>query len=306
MASSSQPMDKAAKAGKPKRRKRDPEGRMALGEHLTELRNRLLWCAGTVLVTAVIGWFLYDWVFSFLAAPFRRANDLGIDAQVNFGTAVNPFSIKLQISAYIGLILAAPMFLYQVWAFIMPGLHKNERRYALGFFGSAIPLFVIGCLLGYFVVDKAIPILLSFAPKNSDVSQIIEFDVYLKLFVKTTLAFGIAFIMPVVLVLLNFLGILPGKTMLKAWRWVTFLCFAFTAVMVPTPDPFTMTFMALPMVGLYFAAVLIGILHDRRKKGGDEDELDDDVASTIDDAPEAIDGPSSLDEDDDEPRSPRR
>jgi len=293
-------MDKA----KTKRRKRDPEGRMALGEHLVELRNRLFWCAGTVLVTAIIGWFVYDWVFELLDAPFQRARALGIDAFLNMDTTGSTLNIKLQVSAYIGLILAAPMFLYQTWAFVMPGLHKNERRYALGFFGSAIPLFFIGCLAGYWVMDKAVPILLGFAPSGDDVQivQNIGFPGYLKMFVTTMLAFGIAFVMPVVLVLFNFMGLLPGKTMLKAWRWVTFLCFCFTAVMVPTPDPFTMIFMALPMVGLYFAAVIIGIVHDKRKKEAEDDGLADDEASVIDDAPEDIDGPSSLDDDEDAPR----
>lgn len=289
-------MDKA----KTKRRKRDPEGRMALGEHLVELRNRLFWCAGTVLVTAIIGWFVYNQVYTLLEAPFSRAQAAGVEAELNFASTGGPLNTKLQISAYVGLILASPMFLYQLWAFVMPGLHRNERRYALGFFGSAIPLFFIGCFAGFWVMDKAVPILLAFAP--SEASQIVDFGGYLRLFVKTMLAFGIAFVLPVVLVLLNFLGILPGKTMLKAWRWVTFLCFCFTAVMVPTPDPFTMTFMALPMVGLYFAAVLISIVHDKRKKEAEDDGLADDEASVIDDAPEDIDGPSSLDDDEDAPR----
>lgn len=295
-------MDKATK----KRRKKDPEGRMSLGEHLAELRNRLIWCAATVLVTAIIGWFLYDWVFDHLQEPIQHAKE-EYDLQnlmVNFGSAGAPLNVKLQISAYIGLILAAPMFLYQAWAFVMPGLHKSERRYALGFFGSAIPLFFVGTAAGYWVMLKAIPILLSFTP--SEASNVINFVDYLRLWVKTMLAFGIAFVMPVVLVLLNFMGLLPGRTMLKAWRWVTFLCFCFTAVMVPTPDPFTMIFMALPMVGLYFAAVLISIVHDKRKAEAEDDGLADDEASPLDHVPERIDGPSSLDDDEDAPDRPRR
>ncbi|EWS82709.1 preprotein translocase subunit TatA [Brachybacterium phenoliresistens] len=279
---------------------------MALGEHLAELRNRLMWCAGTVLVMSIVGWFLYEWVLGHLQAPIQLAKEeYGLEnLSVNFKSAGAPLNVKLQISAYIGLILSAPMFLYQVWSFVMPGLHKNERRYALGFFGAAIPLFFVGTAAGYWVMLKAVPILLSFTP--AEASNVIDFADYLRLWIKTMLAFGIAFLMPVVLVLLNFLGILPGKTMLKAWRWVTFLCFCFTAVMVPTPDPFTMIFMALPMVGLYFAAVLIGIIRDKRRKETEDDGLADDEASVIDDAPEDVDGPSSLDDDEDAPRRTRR
>lgn len=285
---------------KRRRKKKDPEGRMALNEHLTELRNRLVITALTIVVAAVVGWIFYNQIVGVLQQPFDRIkNNPNINANISFGQVGSTLNVKLQISAYVGVILAFPMMLYQSWMFIMPGLHKNERRYALGFFGAAIPLFFAGCIAGFWVMDKAVPVLMGFAPHSQSVNvvQNIEFSGYLKLFIKTMLAFGCAFVLPVVLVLLNFVGILPGRTMLKAWRWVVFVCFAFTAMMVPTPDPFTMTFMALPMVGLYFAAVIISIQHDKRKAKREEDGLDDVEASTIDDAPEAVDGPSSLDED---------
>jgi sec-independent protein translocase protein TatC len=283
-----------------KRRRRDPEGRMALNEHLIELRNRLVVCAVAIFLLAIVGWFVFDFVYSFLQQPFNEAKKSNPDLQaaISYRTVGSFLSTKMQISAYIGLILSSPIVLYEVWMFLVPGLHKNERRYAIGFFGSAIPLFFIGCVAGYWIMDKAVPILLGFAPNSESVIANLDFGEYLKLFIKTMLAFGIAFDLPVVLVLLNVLGILSGRSMLKAWRWVIFLCFAFTAVMVPTPEPGTMIMMTLPMIGLYFAAVLISLWNDRRRRKA-EAELDDDQASTIDDAPEAVDGPSSLDEDDD-------
>lgn len=281
---------------KKKRRPKDPEGRMSLGEHLTELRDRLVWCAVTILVLSIVGWFLYPTVFDYLQKPFREARALGLNATLNFDGVGKGLSVQLAMSAYIGLILASPMVIFQIWRFITPGLHRNERRYTLGFFGAAIPLFFIGCSAGYFMMNKAVPLLMEFTPQINGVDQIISYSDYLTLLVRTVLAFGIAFTLPVVLVLLNFIGILPGRTMLKAWRWVTLVCFTFTAVMVPTPDPFTMIFMALPMVGLYFAAVGIGIVHDKRVAARQDDDLDDDRASVIDDEVEAIDAPESIDE----------
>lgn len=268
---------------------------MALGEHLTELRDRLIWCAATILVLAVVGWFLYPWVFSALQQPFRDARALGMNASINFNGVGKGLSVQLAMSAYIGLILSSPMVIYQIWRFITPGLHRNERRYIIGFFGSAVPLFFIGCAAGYFMLNKAVPILMEFTPQMDGVDQLIDYSDYLTLLVRTILAFGIAFTLPVFLVLFNFLGIFPGRTMLKAWRWVTLLCFTFCAVMVPTPDPFTMIFMALPMVALYFIAVLISISHDRRKAAREETEIDDESASSIDDEVEKIEAPSSID-----------
>ncbi len=269
---------------------------MSLGEHLTELRNRLVWCALTIVALSVVGWFIYPWVFEYLQHPFVEARRLGLKASINFNGVGKGLSAQLAMSAYIGLILSSPMIIFQIWRFVTPGLHKNERRYTLGFFGSAVPLFFIGCTAGYFMMNKAVPILMEFTPKIEGVQQIIDYSDYLTLLVRTVLAFGIAFTLPVVLVLLNFLGILPGRSMLKAWRWVTLVCFAFTAIMVPTPDPFTMIFMALPMVALYFAAVAISIVHDRRRAKALDDDIPDDRASVIDDEVEPIEAPSSLDE----------
>ena len=275
------------------RRGKDPEGRMSLGEHLVELRNRLLVSAVTVVLLSVLGWFLFPWVFDAVKAPIEAAGaDSDLQALINFQGVGTGLNVRLQMSAYIGLILSAPMLLAQIWLFVMPGLHKNERKYAVGFFGSAIPLFFLGCLAGYWAVNQLVPVLMSFTPVQDTTSQIIPYNEYLNLLIKTMLAFGIAFVMPVVLVLLNFLGILKGRTMLKAWRWVIFLCFAFTAVMVPTPEPVTLIGMSAAISSLFFAAVGISILNDRRnaKKAGDE-ELPDDQASSIDDEVEPIDAP---------------
>ncbi|MFC7374490.1 twin-arginine translocase subunit TatC [Brachybacterium sp. GCM10030267] len=270
---------------------------MSLGEHLVELRNRLVISAVAVLILSIVGWFVFPWVFEALKRPFVLAAAQGMQAELNFQGVGTGLNVRLQMSAYTGLLLSSPIIMLQAWLFVMPGLHKNERRYAMGFFGAAVPLFFLGCVAGYWAVNQLVPVLLSFTPDSEEVQQLIKYDEYLAMLVKTMLAFGIAFVMPVVLVLLNFLGILRGRTMLKAWRWVIFLSFGFTAVMVPTPEPFTLIAMSLAIASLFFGAVAIAILHDRRqdKRSGDED-LADDEASRLDDEVEPIDGPSDLDD----------
>lgn len=299
MASDTQGREQAG-ATASKRARRDPEGRMSLGEHLVELRNRLLICAVTVLLLSIAGWFLFPWVFDAVKAPIEAAGE-GSDLQalINFQGVGQGLNVKLQMAAYIGLILSSPMLLLQVWLFVMPGLHKNERKYAIGFFGSAIPLFFLGCVAGYWAVSQLVPVLMSFTPTEGATAQIIPYDQYLALLIKTMLAFGVAFVIPVVMVLLNFMGLISGRSMLRAWRWIVFLSFAFTAVMVPTPEPITLIAMSAAIASLFFGAIVIALLHDRRRaKTSDDEDLSDDEASRIDDEVEPIEGPSRLDDED--------
>lgn len=293
-----------AEATPAKKPRRDPEGRMSLGEHLVELRNRLLISAITVLLLSIVGWFLFPWVFDAVKAPIEAASeDSDLQALINFQGVGQGLNVKLQMAAYIGLILSTPMIIAQIWLFVMPGLHKNERKYAIGFFGSAIPLFFLGCVAGYWAVNQLVPVLMSFTPTDGSTSQIIPYDQYLALLIKTMLAFGVAFVVPVVMVLLNFMGLVSGRSMLKAWRWIIFLSFAFTAVMVPTPEPITLIAMSGAIASLFFGAIVIALVHDKRaaRRRGDDD-LEDDEASSIDDEVEKIDGPSRLDDADEDGR----
>ncbi|WP_227873270.1 twin-arginine translocase subunit TatC [Brachybacterium ginsengisoli] len=293
-----------AEAKSSKRSRRDPEGRMSLGEHLVELRNRLLISAITVLLLSIVGWFLFPWVFDAVKAPIEAASE-GNDLQtmINFQGVGQGLNVKLQMAAYIGLILSSPMLILQIWLFVMPGLHRNERKYAIGFFGSAIPLFFVGCIAGYWAVSQLVPVLMSFTPTEGSVSQILPYDQYLALLIKTMLAFGIAFVIPVVMVLMNFMGLISGRTMLKGWRWIIFLSFGFTAVMVPTPEPITLIAMSAAIASLFFGAIVISLIHDRRAgRRSEDDDLADDEASRIDDDVESIDRPSRLDDADEDGR----
>lgn len=296
MADETRDRGRSAPAKPAKKPRKDPEGRMSLGEHLTELRNRLMICAVTVLVLAIVGWFLFPYVFDALKRPFTIAAAQGLQADLNFQGVGTGLNVRLQLSAYVGLILSSPMIMLQTWLFVMPGLHKNERRYALGFFGAAIPLFFLGCAAGYWAVNQLIPVLLSFTPQSDQVEQLIRYDEYLALLVKTMLAFGIAFVIPVVMVVLNLMGLIRGRTMLKGWRWIIFISFLFTAVMVPTPEPLTLIAMSGSIASLFFGAIVIAMLNDRRRDKREGTSQDVDRASRIDDAPAPIERAKRLDE----------
>lgn len=289
-----------AKNAKPKKQRtpKNPEGRMTLGEHLLELRNRLLISAAAVVVCAIAGWWIYYPVFDAIYHPFAQLAKDGYNVNLNFGGIGTTLEVHIRLAVYIGLGLASPIVLYQIWRFITPGLHTNEKKYAIGFVGASAPLFLIGCAAGYFATTKLVPVLLGFRP-NSEVSQLVEFGMYLDLVIKVVLAFGLAFIYPVLLVALNMVGVLPARTMIKGWRWAIFLSFVFVAVLVPTPDPITLIAMSVPLIILFFAAVGISAVNDRRRAKREaalEADLDAGTASTIVDAPAPIDLPESVED----------
>jgi sec-independent protein translocase protein TatC len=268
------------------RKQRDPEGRMSLGDHLRELRRRVVISSLAILVCAGIGWWKYDWIFEKLIAPIKLvAAERGSSiATVNFTGMTDAFSILVTVGLFVGVVISSPVWLFQIWAFIVPGLTTRERRTAMLFIGAAVPLFLGGCALGYVTLPRAATALLSFTP--SDATNILPADTYLNFVLKFILAFGLAFLLPVFLVGLNAAGVLPARVMVRGWRPAVFLIFLFAAMMTPSPDPWSMIFLALPMVGLYFAAVGVGFLLDRRRARRTEAaapwrNLPDDQASAI-------------------------
>jgi len=182
-----------------------------------------------------------------------------------------------------GLALSAPVWLYQLWRFVTPGLHRNERRWAIGFAAIATPLFAAGITLAYLVLPFGLEILLGFTPEN--VENIVSVDKYLSFFLRTILVFGVGFLTPLLIVLLNFAGILSGKRLLSWWRWIIFTVFIFSAVATPTGDPINLLLLATPILILVVLAVAVSLLNDRRRarKSRDTDfsELDDDEISPL-------------------------
>lgn len=243
-------------------RKKNPQATMSLRGHLGELRKRLFWSALFFAVATVIGWYLFDPVFEALQRPIvELAKSKGINATINFNSVVSAFDLRMQISMFLGLIISSPFWLWNLWAFITPGLKKNERRYSLGFLFSAFPLFLAGCGLAWYSLPTFVKALLAFTPAGS--ANIISASDYILFSLRILLVFGLAFVLPVVLVLLNFLGILSAVSIRKSWRVAVFLSALLAAMATPTADPMSMFFLMIPLIALFYLSVGISILHDK-------------------------------------------
>ncbi|GAA2232191.1 twin-arginine translocase subunit TatC [Promicromonospora sukumoe] len=236
---------------------------MPLLEHLLELRKRFVLIALGLVVGAIAGWLLYDPLLVLLQRPLVVAEEMrGNEMTLNFAGPMAALDLKIKSSLFLAVFLTCPWWLYQVWAFITPGLNKSEKKYAYGFVGAAFPLFLGGAYMAWLVFPHAIQILSGFLP--DDATAFTNAQEYLSLVMRLLIAFGLAFLSPVLLVGLNFAGLLSGKALLAGWRWAILVAFTFAAIITPTPDALTMILVALPICVLYFAAVGVSVLHDRR------------------------------------------
>ena len=234
---------------------------MSLGQHLVELRKRLFRGAIAVVAGTIIGWFvLYDFVWHALREPITVIAEAH-KASINYTSITSAFDIHLQIAIATGLVISSPFWLYQVFAFFVPGLTGREKRYIFGFFFTAVPLFLVGCYAGWLVLPHIVEVMASFVPSAD--SSFYDAKYYLDFVLKLVLATGIAFVLPVFLVLLNFVGVLQAKTILKGWRWAVLAIAVFTAIATPAADVVSMFLLAIPMVALYFVAVFVAMWHDR-------------------------------------------
>lgn len=236
---------------------------MTLAEHLVELRRRLGVIGISIVLAAVGGWFLADPVWAALSEPVLEiAKERDRDADINYTSVTEAFDTKVAIAFVLGIVMAAPVWLYQIWAFFVPALMRKERRYALGFLAAAIPLFFAGVTAGWLVLPNIVILLTGFAPEQS--STLLTAKVYLDFALKLVVAVGVGFVMPVFLVLLNFIGVLSAESIIKGWRWAIVMIALFTALATPAADVVSMILLAIPMVILYFLAAGIAWLHDRR------------------------------------------
>jgi len=238
---------------------------MPLAQHLREFRKRLTLSAIGVLVGTIFGWLLYPSVFAALQAPVLEAAERsGSDVSINFAALAAALDMQIKMSVVIGIILSAPWWLYQLWAFVAPGLKRREQRYTIGFLAASIPLFFAGVTLAWFVFPNAVEVLTDFTPEGAD--NILDAQVFMTFAMRLILAFGIAFVFPVIIVALSAAGIVKSRTWLKGWRWAIMIIFTFTAVATPTPDAITMILMAIPMCFLYFGAIGVASLFDRARR----------------------------------------
>ncbi|WP_332908213.1 twin-arginine translocase subunit TatC [Naasia lichenicola] len=239
----------------------DKERRMSLGGHLLELRRRLFIAAISVIVGAVIGYLLSEIIWDLLRSPMVAiAKDH--NATINYTNITQAFDLKLQIAITVGVIISAPVWLWQVWGFIVPGLTKREKQYTFGFFFAAVPLFFAGCAAGWYVWPHIVTLMVGFAPIEDTV--FLTASDYLDFILKLVVVVGVAFILPVFLVLLNRVGVISGISILKGWRVAILVIVLFCAVATPAADVFSMFILAVPMVALYLASAGVSVLNDRR------------------------------------------
>lgn len=262
---------------------------MPLTDHLRELRSRLVKSGIAIALGMVIGWIYYPQLFAWLSAPFMgvvdQAREEGRDVTLALTGVADPFVLQMQVAAVAGLVLSAPIWLYQLWRFVTPGLHRHERRWGLGFVAVATPLFLGGVALAYTVLPLGLEVLLGFTPEN--VENIVSVDRYLSFFLRTILVFGVGFLVPLLLVLLNFAGVLTGKRLMSWWRWIIIGVIVFAAVATPTGDPINLLLLAGPVLLLVAIAVGVSLLNDRRRarrgdREPDYDAYDDDEVSPLD------------------------
>ncbi len=245
-------------------RKHNPQANMALTEHLREFKNRLIKSAIATVIGAIGGFFLYMPFIDAIKQPFDDINAReGRMAVLNYSTVGSSFNLMVVVSLYIGLVLAAPVWLYQLWAFITPALYKKERRYALGFIFSAIPMFFLGLATAWFCLPATVYALTAFNPAGT--SNMVSADIYISFVVKFMVSFALSFVVPVILVGLNFLGLIRGKTILKSWRWVVVFVATIAAASAPGTDVMMMFYLAAPLLFLFFLAIVICLVNDKRK-----------------------------------------
>ncbi len=253
---------------------------MTLAQHLVELRKRLYLVAAAVVVGTVGGWFLTDPVLTAMRAPiYVVAENQHRVATLNYDGISSAFDLKLQIAFTIGLVITSPFWLYQIFAFFMPAMSKREIKYVLGFFFSAVPLFLAGCVAGWWVFPHIVELMTSFAPTAD--STIITAKTYFDFILKLTIVVGVAFVLPVFIVLLNFAGVISSKAIVKAWRWAILLIVLFTAIATPAADVLSMLLLAAPMILLYLLAAAIAVIHDKRAAKRSASQLEANIENPV-------------------------
>lgn len=244
-------------------------GRMPLLEHFRELRNRVVKSALAISLGAIVGWFFYNEIITKLAEPvcdLRAAQESGAAScgALYISGVLGPLNLQIKVAILSGVIVTAPLWLYQLWAFIAPALHRKEKRNSILFFIGATPFFAAGAYLGYTILPVAVRVLFGFTPTS--LANLVKFDDYLDFVLRVILLFGIAFELPVFLVTFNLIGFLSGKAILKPWRiWVFGICL-FVAGFTPSADPLSMLALAVPLILLYLMAGSIALLNDRRRE----------------------------------------
>ena len=251
-------------------------GRMPLLDHLRELRKRIMRSAIAISLFAILGWYFYNDIIVQLASPvcdLRAAQEQGQQycGSLYISGVLGPLNLQIKVALLTGIIMAAPIWLFQLWSFIAPGLHKKEKRNSIFFALAATPFFAVGAYLGYAILPTAVKVHFGFTPEA--LTNLVKFDDYLDFVLRIILIFGLAFELPVFLISFNLIGFLRGTTILRPWRIWVFSIVLFTAAFTPTPDPLTMALLALPLIALYLAAGVFALLNDKRRDRKNPDRV---------------------------------
>lgn len=258
---------------------------MSLIEHLRELRNRLFKASLAIVIGTVLAWGFYPQIFEVLSQPVNeiveKAQENGRDVRLVLGGVADAFVLQIKVSVVTSMLVTSPIWLYQLWRFITPGLYRKEKLRAYLFVSVAVPLFVSGAVLAYIFLPIGLNILFGFTPLG--VGNYVPVDRYLSFFLRMVLVFGISFLAPLFIVMLNIFDVLEAKAITSRWRVVVLSVFAFAAVATPTGDPVNMTLLAAPVLLLISIATFIAWLNDKRRARKRKDDpvlgLSDDEAS---------------------------
>ncbi|OJV83857.1 twin-arginine translocase subunit TatC [Microbacterium sp. 70-16] len=241
---------------------------MSLGQHLGELRRRVIIAAIALVVGMVVAYFLTDWIIAAMTEPIRivaerRGDDPDAIVRLMYSTITGPFDMRLRISFVVGIILSAPVWLWQLWAFLMPGLTRKEIRYTIGFVSAAVPLFFAGCYVGWWIMPHIVELMATFSAEGS--VNLYEAKYYYDFVFKLILVVGISFVVPVFLVALNLAGIMSGKAILRSWRVAVIIAVAFAGLAPPAAELVSMLLLAGILIVLFFAAAGLSMLFDYRR-----------------------------------------
>jgi sec-independent protein translocase protein TatC len=273
------------------------DGRMALVDHLRELRARLLRSVLVLVVAVVVALFFYDQLIQIVFDPYKTAVARlpGTRTIPTIGGVGGPLLLQLKLSGVVAVVVTSPYWLYQIWAFVLPGLHPHEKRWTRLFVAIAGPLFFVGVGVAYYVLPKGLQVLIGFTPAG--LTNLVEFGEYFSFMTRMLLVFGVAFEIPLFVVLLNLAGIVSGRALGQYRPWIIIATFVFAAVATPSTDPFSMLMLALPMTLLFLVSEVIARVVDRRRGRVSYDKFADDETSPIE-SPDDV-RRSRLDEDED-------
>lgn len=241
-------------------------GRMSLADHFRELRARLMRSALYLVVATVVAFFFWHQLFELIFEPYnsaRKALGTRVTTEAVITGATGPLMLQLKLCGVAAIVASSPLWLFEIWGFIVPGLHPRERKWTRIFLAVAGPLFLAGVAVGYYILPRGLQVLISFTPAH--VTSLIDFNNYFSFITRMLLVFGISFEIPLFVVLLNLAGVLPGRVLAQYRSWIIVGTFIFAAVATPSTDPFSMTLLAVPMTLLFLVSEAISRVVDRRR-----------------------------------------